>query len=200
MRSPRSRFVPLTERTRDGVELHWWPLAEPEEATEHSVGMADELAQVIRCQHPWLAVASIDNAIFSGAIAADDIRYIFGLVPELHQSLANQVNGLAESGQESVLRMILEEAKVNYDIQVTIPGVGRVDFVVEGCLVVEADSRLAHDGWERHVEDRRRDLQLAKRGYMSLRPAYQHTMHEPGLVAESVLGLLSQSSNFRRVL
>jgi hypothetical protein len=70
--------------------------------------------------------------------------------------------------------------------------------VVEGCVAVEADSRLAHDGWERHVRDRRRDLLLAKQHYVSLRPAYQHTMHEGALVRESILGLLDQNNNFRR--
>jgi hypothetical protein len=81
---------------------------------------------------------------------------------------------------------------------VTVPEVGRVDLIVEGCLALEADSRLAHDGWERHVHDRRRDLLLARNQFMSLRPAYQHTMFEPDLVRASVLGLLQQSRNFRR--
>ena len=142
----------------------------------------------------------MDNAIFTGAISADSVDRIFALVPEQHRYLAAKVNGRAEAGQESVLRMILEAAGLAYEIQVGIAGVGRVDFVVEGCLVVEADSRVAHDGWDRHIEDRRRDLQLAALGYMSLRPVYQHTMHEPDLVARSILGLLSQSKNFRRVI
>jgi very-short-patch-repair endonuclease len=198
MRSPRSRFVPLTDHTRDGIELHWWPLAEPDHATEHSVSVIDALAQTIRCQHPWLAVASIDSAIFNGAISADAVARLFSLVPEQYRPLATKIDGRAEAGQETVLRMILEEADLHFELQVVIPGVGRVDFVVEGCLVVEADSRLAHDGWERHVEDRRRDLQLAAIGYMSLRPAYQHTMHEPVLVTKAIVGLLAQSKNFRR--
>jgi very-short-patch-repair endonuclease len=62
--------------------------------------------------------------------------------------------------------------------------------LVAGKLVLEADSRLAHDGWEHHVEDRRRDLALAAAGYITLRPTYQHTMHNPQLVRAAILGLL----------
>jgi hypothetical protein len=46
------------------------------------------------------------------------------------------------------------------------------------------------DGWEKHVVDRWRDVQLARRHYMSLRPAYQHTMFHPEQVLEAVLALL----------
>jgi len=94
--------------------------------------------------------------------------------------------------------MIVLDAGLNCEVQVVVPEVGRVDLIVEGSLVLEADSRQAHDGWEHHIRDRRRDLLLAERHYMSLRPAYQHTMFEPRLVQKSILGLLDQSRNFRR--
>lgn len=198
LRSPRSRTVPLRGDNRDGAELHWWPLIDEEPGVAHSVSIIDSLAQSLRCQSPWHALASIDNALFLGAVQPFGVRQIFELMPERLQSLQPLVDGRAEAGQETVLRMIVRAAGLNYELQVWIPGVGRVDMLVEGCLVVEADSRLAHDGWEKHVEDRHRDLVLASQGYMSLRPAYQHTIYEPDLVRASILGLLTQGRNFRR--
>ena len=40
--------------------------------------------------------------------------------------------------------------------------------------------------------DRARDLAAAKLGYVTLRPAYEHTMHEPALVADAIAGVLAR--------
>lgn len=190
-RSPKNRRVPLTRGNRFGCKLHWKPLID--EATEHSVGVRDALIQSLRCQQPVHALASLDNALHLGAIADDDLGEIFANAPNRVQHLRRLVDSRAESGQETVLRMIIREAGYEYEPQVTFPDIGRVDFVVDGRLVVEADSRSAHDGWEHHVRDRGRDLQLATLGYMSLRPAYQHSMNHPALVRHALENLLSGS-------
>jgi very-short-patch-repair endonuclease len=192
LRSPQSRFIPLDERNRVGAELHWSPLFDDDRSTEYSVSIADALGQATRCQPEWLALASIDNSLNRRAITADDLTTIFANVPERYRHLLHSVDGRAEAGQETVLRMIIRSAGLRCEPQVEIAGVGRVDLLVEGCLVVEADSRLVHDGWAKHVDDRRRDLQLATLGYMSLRPVYQHTMYQPHLVLSAITGLLAQ--------
>jgi len=197
-RSPRNRLISLTPHNRDGCNLHWWPVFDEGHGCEYAVGTPDALAQSLRCQKPWYGLASLDNALFLGKIETGDLLQIFESIPSRLHYLMPLVDGRAEAGQETVLRMIVRAAGLNYELQVWIPGVGRVDMLVEGCLVVEADSRLAHDGWEKHVEDRHRDLVLASQGYMSLRPAYQHTIYEPDLVRASILGLLTQGRNFRR--
>jgi very-short-patch-repair endonuclease len=197
LRSPRNRLVSLTPHNRGGCNLHWWPLFDEDHSCEYAVGIPDALAQSLRCQKPWHALASLDNALFLGRIETGDLQQIFASIPSRLHYLMPLVDGCAEAGQESVLRMIVREAGLSCELQVWIPGVGRVDMLVEGCLVVEADSRLAHDGWERHVEDRHRDLVLASQGYMSLRPAYQHTMHSPGLVRDAVVNLVAARHRFR---
>jgi hypothetical protein len=198
MRATRSRFIPLTDQNRADVNLHWWSFDPADAATEFSVGIEDALSASLRCQAEWHALASLDNAIHLDAISRSKVDRLFGSAPDRVQHLRRLIDGRAESGQESVLRMIVVEAGLDFDLQVSLPEVGRVDLIVEGCLVLEADSRLAHDGWEHHIYDRRRDLLLARDRYMSLRPAYQHTMFEPDLVRASIMGLLQQSRNFRR--
>lgn len=96
-----------------------------------------------------------------------------------------------------MLRLLFEDAGLHCEIQITFAGIGRVDIVVEGIVVVEADSRLAHDGWELHIRDRDRDINLARLGHPSLRPAYQRTMQNPSDVLEAVLGLLAAAGHFR---
>jgi very-short-patch-repair endonuclease len=103
-----------------------------------------------------------------------------------------RVNGRSESGQESVLRWWLDEAGLRYEIQVGVKGVGRIDFLVEGRLVVEADSKLAHSKWEQHLRDRNRDLALARLGLATLRPHYAAIMFNPESVLAAVHGLLAR--------
>lgn len=187
-RSPRNRRVPLTRSNRHGSKLHWRPIID--EASEHSVSVRDALIQTLRCQKPLHALASLDNALHLGAIEEGDLAEIFANAPNRVQRLRDLIDSRAESGQETMLRMIIRETGLPFEPQVTFPDIGRVDFVVAGRLVVEADSRLAHDGWENHVRDRGRDLALATLGYMSLRPAYQHTMNHPDLVRRAILSIL----------
>lgn len=191
LRSPRTRSEALTAENRSGVQLHWWPIENPIAGDEYRVGLIDALAQSVRCQHPWHAIASIDNALHQGLIDNADVAEIFCRVPQRYLHLREHVDGRAEAGQETVLRMIAYDAGLEYELQKWFPEVGRVDLIVEDCMILEADSRAHHDGWERHVRDRGRDLAFAKLGYPSLRPAYQHTMHYPKLVRDAMLGLVS---------
>lgn len=196
-RHPNDRHVRLTSRERDGVEVHWGALLDPHSGSEYSVGLQDALAQALLCQHRWHSVASIDNALFLGLVTDAEVREVFSHAPARLRSLLLTVDGRAEAGQETVLRMVLQESGLHCEPQVRIAGVGRVDLVVEGCVVVEADSRLAHDGWELHVRDRNRDVDLARLGYPSLRPAYQRTMYTPYEVRDAVLELVRSCGRFR---
>lgn len=192
-RSPHNRARLLTESNRVGTELHWDELAHPAEGNEYRIGVLDALTQVLRCNHPYHALASIENALHLGRITEPDLGAIFQGVSREKQKLRSRVDGRSEAGQETVLRSALEDAGIRSEIQVAIPGVGRVDGLVEGRLIWEADSRLAHDGWELHVRDRDRDIDAARQGYMTLRPAYNRTMFATGDVVEAVIRLLEST-------
>jgi hypothetical protein len=190
LRHPRYRHVSLTRDNRDGVELHWRTLADESSGTEVAVSLADALVCAVRCQHPWHAVGSLDSALFLGRIDVSELDAVFRRLPLSLRHLRGWLNPRAESGQESVLRQIVRETGLSHAVQVDFAGIGRVDMVVEGRLVVEADSRLAHDGWDKQVRDRTRDLALARLRLMSLRPLYQHIMFEQVAVRDAILGLL----------
>lgn len=198
-RSPSSRH-PLTEHNREGARLHWRPLLDPAQSNEYRVGILDALIQAVWCQHQWHAIASIDNALFLGKIDDDDLSTIFAHVPRRLKQLRHQVDRRSEAGQESVLRCALRAVGIEVEVQVDIAGVGRVDFLIESRLVIEADSRLAHDGWELHVRDRDRDVDLARQGYMSLRPAYNRTMFTTREVVEAVVNLLAATRGFPTIV
>jgi hypothetical protein len=197
LRSPHSRFITLAESARADSVLHWWPLHYDSDVLDYRVGIRDAVAHAIRCQQPWHAIATLDSVLNRGLLSRDRLTALFHQLPEAHGALLGQVDGRAEAGQESILRLLMWQLGLQCELQVHVSGVGRVDMLVEGILILEADSRLAHDGWELHVRDRNRDIDSARQGYMSLRPAYQRTMFDPAAVQEAVLALLSAWNHHR---
>lgn len=200
LRSPGERTLPLSARNRDGATLHWSPLLRPEDASAHMVGPADAVAQALRCQSPRMAVATLDSALNRGIIGNDEVRFIFDSLPERFQTIRALSDGRAEAGSETILRLLVRFAGLEFDIQVVIDGVGRVDMLIEGCLVVEADSRSHHSAWDRYVTDRNRDTMLAALGYLSLRLLYEDIMYRPERVTAAILGLLRSRTGFRTVI
>ena len=197
-RNPDDRRRTLTSG-RSGTVLHWGDPADPTGGNEFCVSVMDALADVVQCQPKWLAIASVDNAIFQGLIEPHQVYELF-VGSAAKRDMAQLVNGAAEAGQESVLRGIAHEAGWNYEIQVGFEGIGRVATVIEGFAVAEADSRLAHDGWSLHVKDRNRDLALAALGFPSVRPVFNRIIYTPRDVERAIAGLLSIRSRFRTFL
>ena len=63
----------------------------------------------------------------------------------------------ADSGLESLLRLRLRMLGIRLDCQVIIDGVGKVDFVIGGRLIIEADGKENHDGETKRHKDLVRD-------------------------------------------
>lgn len=184
-----TRLRRLDDRTP--CVVHW---AEPVDGASSSdlfTGIVDALAQSLFCQPPRMSVASIDSALNLRLVSNDEVAALFSQVPERFRSLAPLIDGRAESGPETILRLLLRAAGYEFEIQVVIDGIGRVDFVVEGVVLVEVDSRAHHEGWEKQKRDRRRDLVAAELGYMSLRPLYEDVMFDGQRVIRAIAGLLA---------
>jgi hypothetical protein len=196
LRAPTARLEPLSNANRFGHRLHWDAPIAATEGDETRVGLRDALVQAVRCQHPWHGIASLDNALHQGLIGESELDEIFAVLSSDRRDLRRQLDARSEAGQESVLRLIVQERHLPVIVQPTFPGIGRADLLVAGCVILEADSRAHHSGWEEHVEDRHRDLKFAKLGYPTLRPAYQHTMHFPQLVGDAVVQLVHQQRRF----
>ncbi|MDJ1112898.1 DUF559 domain-containing protein [Microbacterium dauci] len=75
--------------------------------------------------------------------------------------------------------------------QVVIPGVGRVDFVVDGWLIIECDSKAHHEGWDQQRRDRRRDIAAAKLGYVTIRPIAEDIMYMRDAVRSDIAEILA---------
>lgn len=76
------------------------------------------------------------------------------------------------------------------ELQVRFDGIGYVDLLIDGWLVIECDSEQFHGGWEKQKSDRARDLALAARGYTTIRPTAEAIIYRPGEVVSALQGLL----------
>ena len=186
LRSPSDRRRPL--ETRHGVMPHWRDTAAEEAAL--MVPVVEAAVQSVLCQRPRAAIATLDSALNKGLILEVELGDIFAALPQRLQPLRSLVDGRAEAGSESLARLLLRAFGRRIELQKAIPGVGRVDLVIDGWLVVECDSKEFHEKWSTQQRDRDRDLALAALGYVCIRPTAMLIFERPDVLLRAVRGLL----------
>ncbi len=150
----------------------------------------DAVADAVMCQGPRSAIATIDSALHLGLLRIDELDELFAALPRRCRRVRTLLDPRAESGAESLVRLILRSIGCSFDCQVEIDGVGRVDFLVDGWLVIECDSRGFHADWDAQRRDRRRDLEAARRGLTTLRVIAEDVFWHPDAVREAIAGVL----------
>jgi len=161
----------------DDVTRHW-------RTTSHDrahlcADVVGALAQSFRCQGLREAIATLDSAWHHGIVDDEKNSAVFALLPRRYQRLRTLLDKRAESGPETLMRLMLRGIGCRFDVQVKIRGVGRVDFVVDGWLIIECDSKAHHEGWEKQKEDRARDMAAAALGYTTIRPLAEDILYRP---------------------
>lgn len=95
-----------------------------------------------------------------------------------------------QSPPETLARLSLVEAGYVPSEQVSFTNVGRVDLVINDCVVVEVDGRSYHSDPAAFVRDRRRDRVLTKDGFRILRFAASEVFADRFIVAREVAGVV----------
>ena len=131
----------------------------------------------------------MDSAWHQSLITEADVGDVFQRLPRRYQRLRSLLDPSAESGPETLLRLILRSLGLRWRTQVSIPDVGRVDFLVEGWLIIECDSRAFHSSWDAQRADRRRDRAAAAAGFLTLRRTAEEILYRPDAVRASIAGL-----------
>lgn len=195
MRSSHARGIRLPHRgARAGVVLHWHRFVE--EPSAGCVGIVDALIQSVRCQSPRHAIATLDSAMNLGLIGSDEIDAVFAHLPARFESLRSFLDARAQSGPETLVRLMARQLGCTIDLQTRFDGVGFVDLVLDGWLVVECDSRAFHESWAQQLKDRRRDRVLASLGYNVLRLTAEDILYRPDEVFASLRGLVRGARRF----
>ncbi|MFC5929486.1 DUF559 domain-containing protein [Cryobacterium melibiosiphilum] len=129
------------------------------------MSVPDSLLQFAALGEGCDVVASMDSALNKGLVTPAELERVIAAVPRRLRRLLGRVDGRAQSGLETLLRLAAEAEGWNVRIQVVISGVGRVDVLIDGWLVIELDGARWHDDEQSRDEDSRRDAELTLLGY-----------------------------------
>lgn len=174
---------PNASRLGDGsARLHWRPVLRT--GNRSSVHVIDALATSFECQTDIDVIASIDSAI---QLELVDRSELHAAIRRKDATVLAEVDGRAQSGLETILRVVLRRLGLRVEVQAAIPGAGKVDLLVDRVVIVETDGARWHSGPRRHV-DHQRDATAAAAGYTPLRfdPAQVH-----GELVSVVLAIVS---------
>lgn len=157
------------------------------------VSVVHALIQSVRCLGAEGFFAAFESAWHLGLLTGSDRALVRQGIPARFRHLVDIARPDAESGIESLLRLRLSRLGIRLESQVLVAGVGRVDFVLAGRIILEVDGRLNHDGPAQRHRDLVRDAEAAAAGYETLRFDYALIVHDWPRVERAILGTLARS-------
>lgn len=151
------------------------------------------LVHVYHCAGHEAFFAALESALRKRKIDPATLARIRNRLPNAGRWLVDLARWDADSGLESLLRLRLHLLGIRLDCQVTIAGVGRVDFVIDGAVILEADGIENHDGPSERHRDLVRDAAASRLGYETLRFDYALIVHGWATVEAAILAALSRA-------
>ena len=147
-------------RDRPPVPLSAFPVAP----------LARCLADLLCCAQEWTALVAADAALHQGRVTYEQVgTYLRGSRRVLGRRRLQRTSSRARSPLETLARIQLRGAGLDVVDGVEIGGVGEVDLLIAGWLVVELDGYEYHSDMWSFDQDRSRDRELARLGYTSIR-------------------------------
>lgn len=162
------------------------------EATFGVVGAETALVHLYRCGGDEAFFASFESAWRKGLLSRAARIRIRDALPSTARWLVDFARRDADSGLESLLRLRMHVLGVQLECQVRIAGVGKVDFVVAGRLIIEVDGKENHDGSPQRHKDLRRDAIASGLGFETLRFDYAQVLHNWPTVQAAILAALAR--------
>jgi len=149
-----------------------------------------------RCGSPLDIVVAADSLLNLGLASRIQVDSILSGTVRGRRIL-NRVDGSAESGTETILRLRLRSRNVRLRTQLAIFDVGRVDIVVGDRLAIEVDGREWHDNASQFELDRERDARLVAHGYLVMRFSYRRVMFDLAEVEREILAVVRAREHLR---
>ncbi|ALX67334.1 DUF559 domain-containing protein [Microbacterium sp. XT11] len=148
------------------------------------------LVHAFHCATAEVFFAALESAFTQRLLGRAARERIRARIPASGRWLVDLAREDADSGLESLLRFRLHLLGIDLDCQVEIPTVGRVDFVIGGRLILEADGKENHDSSAARHRDRVRDAAASALGYETLRFDYAQIVHDWPSVEAAILAAL----------
>ncbi len=161
-------------RSTDPVTVHWRAPRANRGQSRLIVDPLMSLMDLAGCTSPELLTATTDSVLRRWPERAAELPRLASGLPLAARTALLEADGICESGIETLFWLRMRHLAPRR--QVTIRGVGRVDFLFGARLIVEVDGAAFHAGTEEFESDRERDALLSARGYRVLRFSYHQVM------------------------
>ena len=145
------------------------------------------------------ALVIVDSALAGRRVTVNELRARLGTKGSsaAARALLTLADADSESPLETIARVLLRIHGLDVQTQVYLEGVGRVDLLVEGVLVVELDGFEHHSDRAHYRNDRRRANALTCMGLRLVRFTYEDVMHRPSWVVTCVVEALRADATSR---
>jgi very-short-patch-repair endonuclease len=160
-------------------------------ALEYVTTLARTAADCARCLPELDALVVLDQAMAAGVARSHLLELLGGPGCATARGLVLLASDSAGSPGETAARLACVRAGLSVQCQVPIPGVGWVDLVVEGRVIVEIDGLAYHSDGRQFALDRRRDAAAQLRGYRVLRFTWLDAVRRPEYLVATIRELLA---------
>lgn len=150
------------------------------------------LVQLYRCRGAEFFFVALESARNRGLLSTAGLLRLRDAVDAAGQDLVDFSRDDADSGLESLIRLRLRRFGLRVQTQAFVVGTGRVDLLIDGWLILEADGREIHDGPPLRHKDLVRDANAAAWGHVTLRFDYAMILFDGDLVERAILGTLAR--------
>ena len=187
LRTRHDKTRRLSEELRPRTCIHW---RDGGQGSPFALSPIDSLADAVHCQDPMVVTAVGDSVLFKRPELTALWRDFVLAAPASHREYLERIDGVCESGTESVFWYRTRGWGLPLLRQQQVAGVGRVDFRLGRGLIVEVDGAAYHTDPAAFERDRHRDALLSARGYRVLRFSYYQVMYSWPEVEAALLGAL----------
>lgn len=203
--------VVKSSRVRNGLRIHpGVGLTITPTLTHNVVTLPTALCQIAAGSGTIPAVCSMDDALHDRRCTPDQVRGAVALLPEHQRDAAERALALTDAACESVgetrTRLLLRDLGFSLVSQYSISHaqrfVGRVDFLVEGVVVVEFDGLVKYggqDGRAALAAEKARESAIVDLGYEVVRLVWAD-LTKPAEVARRIHEARTRALNRRRAM
>ena len=179
----------------EAVCVHWTArMPSPRMLIDRIAPLLLVLEHAVRCLRPEYAVSLIDSALHERKLQPSQLALLAAALPAHLRPIVAAVDGRADAGLESVVRYLLRALGLDVVVHPILDGIGEVDLLVAGRLIIETDGKRYHTAEQAFQNDRRRDREAALRGYRVLRLTYQQVVEEWPTTVRAIFAILAAAA------
>ena len=156
------------------------------------VDVETALIHLHRCEGDESFFASFESAWRLRNLSDAARMRIRAALPAYARWLVDIARPDADSGLESLVRLRLHILGILLECQIVLSGVGRIDFLIEGRLILEIDGKENHDGASKRHKDLVRDAAASALGLETLRFDYAQVIHDWPTVQAAIIAALNR--------